>query len=76
MHVLDRQTFRPVETGVALIDAFRASGQDEFRWKDPPYEYEREKMPIDCLAGSAALREQIDSGVPARDIAPTFFTRA
>ena len=25
-------------------------------------------MPIDCLAGSLTLREQIDAGVPAREI--------
>jgi len=71
-HVLDRRTFRPVETGVALIEAFRAAAPDQFRWKDPPYEYEYEKMPIDCLAGSATLREQIDAGVPARDIAASW----
>jgi uncharacterized protein YbbC (DUF1343 family) len=69
VHVIDRRTFRPVETGVALIEAFRASAPDQFRWKDPPYEYEFEKMPIDCLAGSSQLREQIDSGVPAAEIA-------
>ena len=28
-------------------------------WRDPPYEYEYDKMPIDCLAGSSELREQI-----------------
>jgi uncharacterized protein YbbC (DUF1343 family) len=69
VHVLDRQTFKPVEAGVALIEAFRASNPDEFRWKDPPYEYELERKPIDCLAGSSALREQIEAGVTARDIA-------
>jgi uncharacterized protein YbbC (DUF1343 family) len=69
VHVLDRRTFQPVEAGVALIEAFRAANPDEFRWKDPPYEYEFDKMPIDCLAGSSQLREQIDAGVPARDIA-------
>jgi uncharacterized protein YbbC (DUF1343 family) len=69
IHMLDRRTFRPVETGVALIEAFRAAGPTEFDWKKPPYEYEFEKMPIDCLAGSSALREQIDAGVPAQDIA-------
>ena len=63
------QTFRPVETGVALIAAFRAADPDRFRWRDPPYEYEHEKLPIDILAGSSALREQIEAGVPARDIA-------
>jgi uncharacterized protein YbbC (DUF1343 family) len=26
-------------------------------------------MPIDCLAGSSQLREQIDAGMRARDIA-------
>jgi uncharacterized protein YbbC (DUF1343 family) len=69
IHARDRRTFRPVEAGVALIEAFRASDPNQFRWKDPPYEYEYEKMPIDCLAGSSTLRDQIDAGVPARDIA-------
>jgi uncharacterized protein YbbC (DUF1343 family) len=69
VHVTDRWTFRPVETGVALIDAFRAAAPDQFAWKPPPYEYEYDKMPIDCLAGSSLLREQIDAAVPARDIA-------
>ena len=69
VHVIDRRTFRAVETGVALIEAFRAAGPDQFGWKQPPYEYEYDKMPIDCLAGSSALREQIDGGVPASEIA-------
>ncbi len=69
IHVLDRGVFPAVETGVALLGAFRAAGRDEFAWRDPPYEYEREKRPIDILAGSPQLREQIDRGVPAREIA-------
>ena len=46
-----------------------AADPDLFCWKDPPYEYEHQKMPIDCLAGSSQLREQIDGGMSARDIA-------
>jgi len=69
VHVRDRWTFRPVETAVALIEAFRATAPEQFAWKAPPYEYEFEKMPIDCLAGSSVLREQIDAGVPADQIA-------
>jgi uncharacterized protein YbbC (DUF1343 family) len=72
VHVLDRSTFRAVETGVALIEAFRAAAPDQFEWKQPPYEYEHDKMPIDCLAGSADLREQIEHGVPAREIAASW----
>ncbi len=69
MHVIDRQAFTPVEVGVALIAAFRAARPDRFAWRDPPYEYEHEKMPIDILAGSSELRDQIEGGVSARDIA-------
>ena len=72
IHVLDRDTFRPVEAGVALVAAFRAADRDRFRWRDPPYEYEHTLLPIDILAGSAELREQIEAGVPARDIARTW----
>jgi uncharacterized protein YbbC (DUF1343 family) len=72
IHVCDRWTFRPVETGVTLIEAFRASAPDQFGWKQPPYEYEFEKMPIDCLAGSSALREQIEAEVPAHEIAESW----
>ncbi|HZR25520.1 MAG TPA: DUF1343 domain-containing protein [Vicinamibacterales bacterium] len=69
IHVLDRATFRPVESAVALIEAFRANGMDQFKWKEPPYEYEFTRTPFDVLAGSPALREQIEAGVPAREIA-------
>ena len=68
MHVLDRQAFRPVATGVALIDMFRRSAPHAFAWRQPPYEYEHEKQPFDILAGSDTLRRQIDSGVPLADI--------
>jgi uncharacterized protein YbbC (DUF1343 family) len=69
IHVLDRATFRPVETGVALLEAFRAAGRDRFAWREPPYEYEHTKLPIDILAGTSALRDQMEAGTSAREIA-------
>jgi uncharacterized protein YbbC (DUF1343 family) len=69
IHVVDRESFRPVETGVAVIAAFRASDPTRFAWRDPPYEYEHEKPPIDILAGSSTLRAQIEQGMPAGEIA-------
>ncbi|MES1255106.1 MAG: DUF1343 domain-containing protein, partial [Acidobacteriota bacterium] len=69
IHVLDRRMFQPVETGIALLAAFRAAAPDRFAWRNPPYEYEHDKWPIDILAGSSELREQIDAGVPPRAIA-------
>ncbi len=69
MHVLERRTFKPVEAGVALIKAYRDADPKQFAWRQPPYEYEHTKMPIDILAGSSELREQVESGMSARDIA-------
>ena len=69
IHVLDARTFRPVETAVALLEAFRNEGSGQFTWKDPPYEYEYERNPFDVLAGSPLLREQIEAGVAASEIA-------
>jgi uncharacterized protein YbbC (DUF1343 family) len=72
IHVLDRTTFKPVLTGVALIDAIKAAGPDDFAWRKPPYEYEHDKEPIDILAGSPALRLAIDSGKQAEDLVPVW----
>ena len=72
IHVLDRKTFKPVLTGVALIDAMKAAGPKDFAWRKPPYEYEHEKEPIDILAGSPALRMAIDSGKRAEELVPVW----
>ena len=42
---------------------------DAFRWKQPPYEYEEEKLPIDLLAGGPQLREDLEAGRPPGEIA-------
>jgi uncharacterized protein YbbC (DUF1343 family) len=72
IHVLDRNVFRPVETGVALLATFRACGPDRFAWREPPYEYERHKLPIDILAGSPVLRQQIEAGISPHEIAASW----
>jgi uncharacterized protein YbbC (DUF1343 family) len=69
IHVRDRRTFRPVESAVTLLEAFRAADPERFGWRQPPYEYEHDRLPIDVLAGSPQLREQLERGVPAGEIA-------
>jgi uncharacterized protein YbbC (DUF1343 family) len=68
IHVSDRNVFEPVQAGVALLRECFGSGPDKFEWRDPPYEYEHEKMPIDILAGSPLLRRQIEAQVPLAEI--------
>ena len=62
LHVTDRQAFQPVRAAVELIDEFRRQNPSAFAWRQPPYEYEHEKWPIDILFGSDRLRTAIDRG--------------
>ena len=62
IHVTDRERFKPFKTGVAVLKAVHDLYPDRFQWKKPPYEYEQEKMPVDILAGSNRLREDIERG--------------
>lgn len=62
IHVINREKFRPFKTGVAVLKAMHDLYPEDFRWKQPPYEYETEKMPIDILAGTDRLRLDIETG--------------
>jgi uncharacterized protein YbbC (DUF1343 family) len=72
VHVTDRRAFRPVITGAALIHTFRRLDPAKFAWRQPPYEYEHDKLPIDILAGSDVLRQQIEREVPVAEIAASW----
>jgi len=69
LHVTSRDVFRPVETGIVLMEAFKHAAHGQFAWKQPPYEYEHTKMPIDVLYGSAKLREGLDANLSAAEMA-------
>jgi uncharacterized protein YbbC (DUF1343 family) len=69
MHITDRRKLAAVEAGVILIDAFRRVNPDAFEWRNPPYEYEYVKPPIDILFGSNRLRLALEDGVSPQDIA-------
>jgi len=62
LHVTNRERFRPFKTGVAILKAVRDLYPKEALWSKPPYEYETVKPPIDILAGTARLREEIERG--------------
>jgi uncharacterized protein YbbC (DUF1343 family) len=60
LHVIDRDDFRPLRAALGiLLELFEYSPT---RWKDPPYEYEYRRMPIDILAGGSELREAVEAG--------------
>lgn len=51
LHVTDRKVFRPLRTGLEILRLVRDMYPGKFAWKQPPYEYEHEKLPIEILCG-------------------------
>jgi uncharacterized protein YbbC (DUF1343 family) len=62
IYVTDREQYKAVQTAVAILKVIHDLYPGQFAWKNPPYEYEEEKMPIDILAGSDQLRTTIEQG--------------
>jgi uncharacterized protein YbbC (DUF1343 family) len=61
IHVLNKEKFKPFKTGVAILKTIYDLFPEHFEWKQPPYEYETEKLPIDILAGTDRLRKNIEN---------------
>lgn len=62
IHVADRKQFEPVLAGVAMLKVAFDLYSDDFRWKEPPYEYVYDRKPFDVIAGTAKLRRAIEQG--------------
>jgi uncharacterized protein YbbC (DUF1343 family) len=68
IHVLDREAFEPVIVGVAMVKTAYDLYTQNFRWKEPPYEYVYDKNPFDVIAGTAQTREAIEQGTATSEI--------
>jgi uncharacterized protein YbbC (DUF1343 family) len=68
IHVLDRERFEPVKAGLAVVKAAYDMYKDDFRWKEPPYEYVFDKNPFDVIAGTDAVRRAFEAGQSLDDL--------
>jgi uncharacterized protein YbbC (DUF1343 family) len=69
VHVTDADRFRPFATYLALIQEARRQAPRHFRWRRPPYEFERHTLPIDLLCGGEDIRRALERGVPPARLA-------
>jgi len=72
IHVTDRGAFRPYMTTLAILQDIVAAHGDQFAWKQPPYEYVTDRLPIDVLLGDPAVRAAIETGGDLRALALTW----
>jgi len=72
VHVLDRERFPAFLCYLLLIHHARRQDERRFAWREPPYEYELSKLPIDILCGTDRVRRAIESGASPRRLAAGF----
>ncbi len=63
LHVLDTYLFRPYLTSLTILQITMRLYPDEFAYKEPPYEYEFDKLPMDMIIGDRKIRAGIEDGV-------------
>lgn len=69
VHIADRVRFPAFLTYILLLHHACRQAPRRFAWRDPPYEYEYVKPPIDILYGNDRLRRAIDAGSSPRGLA-------
>jgi uncharacterized protein YbbC (DUF1343 family) len=68
IHVTDREAFEPVITGMALIKVAYDLYTEDFKWKEPPYEYVYDKNPFDVISGTNSVRRLIEAKGSIEDL--------
>jgi len=66
IQVTDAALYRPYITTLALLQDIIAVHRDRFEWKQPPYEYVTDRLPIDVLTGDPAVRQTLELGTDLR----------
>jgi uncharacterized protein YbbC (DUF1343 family) len=68
IHVTNNKTFRPWSVcQIICRELYKVLG-DKFKWKQPPYEYEDIKMPIDMINGGTELRKWVEKNGSLKDL--------
>lgn len=60
IHIVDPYRFKPYATTLKLMQAVKFYHRDLFQWKQPPYEYEYDRLPIDLIIGDKEIRLRLE----------------
>ena len=63
IHVTDHSLYRPYLTSLWVIHQTRALWGELLSWREPPYEFETQRLPLDLLTGDPCVRKGLDSGL-------------
>ena len=72
IHITDPDAYKPYVTSLTIIQEIFSLYPGDFSWRNPPYEYEEEKMPIDLITGDDSIREAIEQGRDVNQLEATW----
>ena len=72
IHITDPYNFNAYQTSLKLLSAILRHHAASFEWKQPPYEYEFEKLPIDLILGDKNLRMRLEKLEEVEDLEKTW----
>jgi uncharacterized protein YbbC (DUF1343 family) len=72
IHVTQPQQYQPFRTSLMLLRAVIGEHADQFKWKQPPYEYEFHRLPIDLIIGSQNIRQRLEKQENLDDIITSY----
>lgn len=68
IHLTDLKLYRPYRLALHLYQTFYRLYPGEFTYKQPPYEYEFDKLPMDIILGDLEIRKMLEAGRPIMDM--------
>jgi uncharacterized protein YbbC (DUF1343 family) len=68
IHVVDADAFRPLRTGIAIVQACYELGRGQFAWRQDAYEFVEDVPAFDLLCGTDRVRAGIEGGARVEDI--------
>lgn len=68
LHITDRDAFKPVITGIAMVKTAYEMYPDHFQWRQNAYEYEYDKNPFDVVCGTDKIRLAIEDRAKVSEI--------
>lgn len=75
IHITDPEQYRPYETSLRLLQAIILHHKKAFEWKQPPYEYETRRLPIDLIIGDRQMRQRLENMEPIDSLAASWQSR-
>jgi uncharacterized protein YbbC (DUF1343 family) len=70
IHVTDPSAYRPVRSSLALLGAVNRVHPGLWDMRQPPYEYETKRRPLDLLLGDPQAADLLQAGAKAGELEP------